>query len=87
MVNLTINGKSISVPEGTTIIEAAKAAGIRIPSLCYMKGINEIGACRVCLVEVEGARGLVTSCTTKVRHGREDELLPPKRRGRPPSSS
>lgn len=66
MVNLTINGKSISVPEGTTIIEAAKAAGIRIPSLCYMKGINEIGACRVCLVEVEGARGLVTSCTTKV---------------------
>ncbi|OQB45736.1 MAG: NADP-reducing hydrogenase subunit HndC [Firmicutes bacterium ADurb.Bin153] len=69
MVNLTINGKSISVPEGTTIIEAAKAAGIRIPSLCYMKGINEIGACRVCLVEVEGARGLVTSCTTKVSEG------------------
>lgn len=69
MVNLTINGKSISVLEDTTIIEAARTAGIRIPSLCYMKGINEIGACRVCLVEVEGARGLVTSCTTKVAEG------------------
>ena len=53
MVNLTIDGKKISVEENTTIMEAARSVGIQIPSLCYLKGINEIGACRVCVVELE----------------------------------
>lgn len=48
MVNLTIDGRQISVEENTTIMEAARSVGIQIPSLCYLKGINEIGACRVC---------------------------------------
>lgn len=58
-VNLTINGLKVSAPAGSTILEAAHAAGIRIPTLCYLKEINEIGACRMCVVEVKGARNLV----------------------------
>ena len=54
MVNLTIDGKHIAVKEGTTILEAAKKAHITIPTLCKWKGLNEIGACRVCVVEVKG---------------------------------
>ena len=54
MVTLKIDGRSICVPEGTTILDAALSAGIHIPHLCYLKGINEIGACRLCCVEVEG---------------------------------
>ena len=54
MVNLTINGTKVSVKEGTTILDAAKSIGETIPTLCYLKEINEIGACRVCVVEVEG---------------------------------
>lgn len=54
MVNLTINGKAVSVKEGTTILEAAKTIGETIPTLCYLKEVNAIGACRVCVVEVEG---------------------------------
>ena len=54
MVNLKIDHNEISVPEGTTIMEAAALAGIDIPKLCYLKNINEIAACRVCLVEVVG---------------------------------
>ena len=51
LVNCTIDGKSITVPERTTILDAAKMAGIKIPTLCFLKDINEIGACRVCVVE------------------------------------
>ena len=69
MVNLTINNRKVSVPEGTTILEAAKTAGIRIPTLCYLKEINEIGACRICCVEVEGKETLVASCNTKAEEG------------------
>jgi len=69
MVNLTIDQKPVCVPEGTTIIEAAKQVGIPIPSLCYLKGINEIGACRVCIVEVEGKDKLIISCNNKVEEG------------------
>lgn len=69
MISLSIDGRKVTVPEGTTVIEAARQAGIKIPSLCYLKGINEIGACRVCLVEIEGARGLQTSCTTRISEG------------------
>ena len=55
MVNITIDGKPVQVPAGTTVLEAAKQAGIDIPTLCYLKDINEIGACRMCLVEIKGA--------------------------------
>ena len=71
MVNLKINGISVSVPAGTTILEAAKSIGINIPTLCYMKEINEIGACRVCVVEVKGARSMVASCVYPVSEGME----------------
>ena len=71
MINLKVNGIEVSVPEGSTILEAAKVAGVKIPTLCYMKGINEIGACRVCLCEVKGARGLVASCVYPVTEGME----------------
>lgn len=54
MVNAIIDGRSVSVQTGTTILDAAQAAGIPIPHLCYLKGINEIAACRMCVVEVEG---------------------------------
>lgn len=69
MVNLTINNIKVSVPEGTTIKDAAQQAGIPIPSLCYLKGLNEIGACRVCCVEIEGERRMTPSCNNPVREG------------------
>lgn len=71
MVNLKINGKDVSVPAGTTILDAARKAGIRIPTLCYLRDINAIGACRVCVVEVKGARSLVASCVYPVAEGME----------------
>ena len=69
MVNITIDNKQLSVPEGTTIMEAAASADIPIPKLCYLKGINEIAACRVCLVELEGMEKLITSCNNVVKEG------------------
>lgn len=69
MVNATINGKAIQVPEDTTILEAAKLNHVTIPHLCYLKDVNEIGACRVCLVELEGLDRLVSSCNTIVQEG------------------
>lgn len=69
MVNLTINEKNVSVPEGTTILEAAASVGIRIPSLCYLKDVHKFGACRICTVEVEGAKNLQASCITAVTEG------------------
>ncbi len=71
MVNLKINGINVSVPEGSTVLEAARAAGIRIPTLCYLKDINAIGACRICMVEVKGARGMVAACVYPVAEGME----------------
>ncbi len=71
MVNLKINGQDVSVPEGTTILEAARTVGIKIPTLCYLKDLNEIGACRMCLVEVKGARALQASCVYPVAEGIE----------------
>lgn len=62
MVNIKINGIECSVEEGTTILEACRAQGIRIPTLCWLKDINEIGACRICVVEMTGARSLVAAC-------------------------
>ena len=71
MVNLKINGQDVSVPEGSTILDAAREVGINIPTLCYLKDINEIGACRMCLVEVKGARGLQAACVYPVTEGLE----------------
>ena len=71
MVTLTINGKTVCVPEGTSILNAARAANIDIPTLCYLKDLNEIGACRICMVEVKGARSLVTACVYPVNEGME----------------
>jgi NADP-reducing hydrogenase subunit HndD len=78
MVNIKINGREYSVPKDSTVLEAAKYAGIEIPTLCYLKDINEIGACRLCLVEVKGARGLVTSCVYPVNEGMEVLTNTPK---------
>ena len=69
MINLTIDNQKIKVPEGTTILEAAKQAGIDIPTLCFLKEINEVGDCRMCIVEVEGRRGFATSCIQTVEEG------------------
>ncbi len=69
MVNVTIDGNKIQVPERTTILDAAAQAGIQIPTLCYWKGLNEIGACRVCVVEVEGYDRLLTACNNAVSEG------------------
>lgn len=68
-IKLTIDNIEVTVPEGSTLLQAAKAAGIDVPTLCYLKDVNEIGACRMCLCEVEGARGLVTSCVFPVSDG------------------
>ena len=71
MINLKINNIPVTVPEGTTVLQAAKAANIEIPSLCYLKDINCIGACRVCVVEIKGRRGLTAACTYPVEEGLE----------------
>ena len=69
MVNLTIDNQKVTVPKGTTILEAAKIAGIDIPTLCFLKDINEVGDCRMCIVEVEGRKGFATSCIQTVEEG------------------
>ena len=71
MINVKINGVEYSVPAGITVLEACKYANIDIPTLCYLKDINEIGACRLCLVEVTGARGMVAACVYPVADGME----------------
>lgn len=68
-INLNIDGIDVTVKKGTSILEAARSIGIDIPTLCYLKEINEVGACRMCLVEVEGARGYVSSCTQLAEEG------------------
>ncbi len=69
MVSLTIDGQTIDVPVGTTIIDACKALGIEVPTLCYLETLTPINACRVCVVEVEGARVLAPACSRKVEGG------------------
>lgn len=69
MINVNINGKTISAPEGCTILEAAKLGSINIPTLCYLKDVHKVGACRICAVEVEGARNLQASCIVKAWDG------------------
>ncbi len=70
-VTLKINGMSVSVPQNSTVLEAARIAGINIPTLCYLKGYNEIGACRMCLVEIKGARSFAAACVQPVGEGME----------------
>jgi NADP-reducing hydrogenase subunit HndD len=77
-VNIKINGVDVAAPKGSTILEAARIAHIDIPTLCYLKEINEIGACRICVVEVKGARSLVTSCVYPVNEGMEVWTNTPK---------
>jgi NADH dehydrogenase/NADH:ubiquinone oxidoreductase subunit G len=69
VINLTIDGKAAQAPEGSTLIAAAEMNGIHIPNLCYLKGMKGIGACRLCLVEIEGMKAPMISCTTKVKEG------------------
>ncbi len=69
LVSLTIDGKEATVPAGTNLIDAAESVGIHIPNLCYLKGMKGMGACRLCLIEVEGGRGPVAGCITKVKEG------------------
>lgn len=71
MLNVTIDGKKLQVVEGMTILSAATMAGIKIPTLCYLAGVNEIGSCRVCVVEVAGRENLVASCNTQCEEGME----------------
>ena len=73
MINLKIDGVAVSVPDGTTILEAARLAGINVPTLCYMKDLNQIGACRICVVEANEGRGFrtVASCVYPVTEGME----------------
>ena len=69
MVTLVIDNKTVCVPEGTSILDAARTASIDIPTLCYLKDLNEIGACRICMVEVEGQDTLVAACDNEVHEG------------------
>ncbi len=77
-VNIKINGFDYQVPAGSTILEAARMVGIEIPTLCYLKEINAIGACRICVVEVKGARSLVAACVFPVNEGMEIFTNTPK---------
>ena len=69
MVKLFIDGMPIEANDGITILEAAKLVKVNIPTLCYLKEINEIGACRICVVEVEGRDRLVAACNTPIEEG------------------
>ncbi len=68
---LTIDGKQISAEEGATVLQAANEAGIKIPTLCHLEGVYDIGACRLCIVEITGIPKLLPACTTKVSEGME----------------
>lgn len=78
MVNIKINDKDYSVPASYTILDAAREAGIKIPTLCYLKDVNQIGACRMCLVEIKGARALQAACVYPVSEGLEIYTNTPK---------
>ncbi len=77
-ITIKINGMDVTAPAGSTILEAARLAHIEIPTLCYLKDINEIGACRMCVVEVKGARTLVTACVYPINEGMEVWTNTPK---------
>ena len=68
-MRLTIDGKVVKVKEGMTVLQAAREAGIQIPTLCYLEGVSNIGSCRLCLVEIEGMDIMVTACNTEAKEG------------------
>jgi bidirectional [NiFe] hydrogenase diaphorase subunit len=68
---LTIDGKPVSAPEGATILQAAEEANVKIPTLCHLEGVDDVGACRLCVVEVTGVPKLLPACTTKITEGME----------------
>ena len=78
MVNLIIDGKKVQAEEGSTVLEAARLANIDIPTLCFLKDVNEIGACRMCVVEIKGARALQAACVYPVSEGLEVYTNSPK---------
>ncbi len=78
MVNLKINGQDVSVPAGSTVLEAARAAGVEIPTLCYLKDVSQTGSCRMCLVEIKGGRALQAACVYPVAEGLEVYTNTPK---------
>ena len=80
MINLTIDGVSVSVPAGSTVLEAARAANVNIPTLCYLKDVQQIGACRLCLVEIDKQRGLPAACVMPVAEGMVERTNTPKLR-------
>ena len=69
MIKLNIDGKDVEVKKGTTVLEAAKKLNIDIPTLCFLKDINEVGDCRMCIVQIEGRKGFVASCVQKAEEG------------------
>jgi formate dehydrogenase alpha subunit len=77
LVKLTINGKEVEVPRGSTILQAAESNGIEIPTLCYLKDLSPMGSCRMCVVEVKGNRLLPASCVTPVAPGMEVQTESP----------
>ena len=80
LINVTvcINGQKVTAPSGTTILEVAQVAGIRIPTLCYLKEVNEIGACRICVVAIKGARTLAAACVQPISDGMEIDTYTPE---------
>lgn len=75
---LTINGQPVAIEEGATILEAAKEAGIYIPTLCHLEGVSDVGACRLCLIEIKGINKLLPACVTQVSEGMEVEVNTPR---------
>ena len=71
LITLTIDGEEVTVPEGTTVLRAAALNGVNIPKLCATDSLEPFGSCRLCLVEIEGMKGLPASCTTEAKHGHE----------------
>ena len=69
VITLTINGTEGSAPAGATLLEACRQNGVELPTLCHLEGLTPIGACRLCLVQVEGARRLLPACTTEAQEG------------------
>ena len=75
---LNVDNIKVEVPDGTTVLDACRQAGARVPTLCYLEGVQTIGACRVCLVEVEGARTLVASCSQPATEGMQVKTSTPR---------
>jgi NADH dehydrogenase/NADH:ubiquinone oxidoreductase subunit G len=78
MVNMEFDGKAVSVPEGMTLVDAAATVGIHIPNLCHIKELRGVGACRMCMVEIEGMKTPVTGCTTRTKEGMKVQTKTPK---------